>query len=360
MFGHKNSTSAGQARGPGQPKTDKEMLTNVQLQDRQRKHAVTGAVGCADAFVTAIQRLNDAVPFDGVQLVSNNLPRHRGSLPRALRADVDEHIVSLARKLAALVESTAAYCEDVEYYDVEQAASRVRAGNIRLLAARLVSGEKHLHLSGQALRTTVELCARLNEVITQRIATGSAGEEQERELLLANAILVYEIASFVADFIERFHMDGYGEIEKVYHEVWWKIDAERKNLASLRQRAKSAGLGEEATRKAMEEIREHEVALTVSEQAWTDYVGEQHRFNQGCLAQARQLLPIVQFRRDAALSRISVLSVLALTGMVKNMVNEMNAAALAVLDLEMVPLTPDRLHRLFGLGSPPVEIASAS
>ncbi len=63
----------------------------------------------------------------------------------------------------------------------------------------LVSAEKKVFISFESLRNTIELLSRVNVFILEKIdeSEKSKDEATERKMVLANALLVYELTDYV-------------------------------------------------------------------------------------------------------------------------------------------------------------------
>lgn len=95
--------------------------------------------------------------------------------------------------------------EFYDYHDREQAAAAFRAANTREFAIQLVSAEKVMNVSARSFRLLSEVLADVNRELLGRLPHVEG--EAERELLFANAVLVYETLDFMVRYLEAVDLD---------------------------------------------------------------------------------------------------------------------------------------------------------
>src|SRR5690606_1225024 len=97
-----------------------------------------------------------------------------------------------------IIEQVAANIEARKYQTVESEISEMRLSvNERSRVTALIGAEKRLQTSYGSLKTTVDVLTHMNDMILRRIAASerSGDRATERNLVLANAILVYELTN---------------------------------------------------------------------------------------------------------------------------------------------------------------------
>jgi hypothetical protein len=85
-------------------------------------------------------------------------------------------------------------------------------------ANALVHAEKRMHISYQALRIAVEYFSELNENLLASIDR-ERSTAREANLVLGNAITVFELTEFVIRYVERFRLDGHDDIHRLHREA---------------------------------------------------------------------------------------------------------------------------------------------
>lgn len=348
---------AGGNMQPGNPPSSEQMLANIRAnQDAVLNNATRAALEIAENFVPALAAVRRILPIDDVELISGKLSKHvrkRSALPRDLRQRVTQDVLNMRSTLAGLIEQTAQWIEYYEYSDVEQAAAQLPAANLRNRAARLIYSEKALHVSAQSLRITIELFVKMNEQIVSQVEVAPADITEERNLLLSNAVLVYEVADFVVNYIESYQTQGIGQLRSIQAEIAGQIRADRARVRNRVAEIEQLDLPDDLREEFRRECEENEKALQLASDTWAEYIGEEDDVAKSISEELARIAPMVRMRRDLAYDRIAVLSKSELTMLIKKSVQEIKAAAILTSNLRLAALTPARLNRLFGLDAPP-------
>jgi hypothetical protein len=344
---------------PNTPPSSEQMLAHVRAnQDVVLNNATRAALEIAENFVPALAAVRRLLPIDDVELISSQLSKYvrkRSVLPRDLQERVARDVLNMRSTLAGLIEQTAQWIEYYEYSDVEQMAAQLPAANLRNRAAKLISGEKALHVSAQSLRTTIELFVKMNEQIVAQVEATPADITEERNLLLSSAVLVYEVADFVVQYIESYQMRGIAELRSIQAEIMGQIRADRARVTKRVAEIEQIDLPDDLREGFRRECEENEKALQLAGNTWAEYIGEEDAVAKSITNELARIAPMVRMRRDLAYDRIAVLSKSELTMLIKKSVQEIKTAAILTSNLRLAALTPARLNRLFGLDAPPEE-----
>ncbi|MBL8930844.1 MAG: hypothetical protein JNL54_12025, partial [Kineosporiaceae bacterium] len=169
-----------------------------QVRDAQAKTIAWGTealLTVAGEFIPEMQAARTVLKladlgFTSVELARFFTAKQAKKLPRELTQGVYERIISYQSKVAGLIDWMAATIEFYDYHDREQAAAAFKAANTREFAIQLVSAEKAMNVSARSFRLLSEVLADVNRELLGRLPHVEG--EAERELLFANAVLVYE------------------------------------------------------------------------------------------------------------------------------------------------------------------------
>ena len=82
---------------------------------------------------------------------------------------------------------------------------------------------------------------------------------------MANAILVYELCDFVIEYIERFQIAGFNELQELRREEERSRQQFRQALETRKKQAQEFGISDTQRKSALEQIRLHEEALQKGE-----------------------------------------------------------------------------------------------
>jgi hypothetical protein len=230
----------------------------------------------------------------------------------------------------------------VEALEVSQ-ASMVEKRN----ASQLLDADRKVRVSCLALKLTIEAFADINQWIVERIESEGSQLEpgEERRLAFANAVLVYEVADFCLRTIDQFEFEGMGDLEKLHARQKKELARLRKESKTLQTQARSRGISEELRQRVEQDIANRESAITEIESSWENYMngfqGIDHQ-----LELIQKHLPSLRLVRDNARAQINVLSAVGVLQLAQNNVQALGDAAALANNLELAPLTAERVRSL--------------
>ena len=149
--------------------------------------------------VENLLRMREEKDIRDIDLLSCN--RRLRKLPDA---EVAAGIASLHGQMRELIGQVAHQIEERNYRSAEEAIREMEVSkHERLQALALIEADKALQVSCCSLKVTVEMFSQMNRWLLDRLSeSDSLPAEQERKMLLSNAILAYEITDFCIRFIE--------------------------------------------------------------------------------------------------------------------------------------------------------------
>lgn len=307
----------------------------------QRRAGLRAVEETLDHHVGALLTIRAHQPVDDTDLLSGG--RARNGVPPA----VEDEIERLHRRVRSIVEEIAQRIEDNNYRDTEAVVRSMplaRAQHDR--AVDLVHADKRMRISYQALRITVEYFGELNRDLLARIDRETA-PDRLANLVLGNAITVYEITQYVIDAIERFQLDGEGELQQVYAETKERLARLREEHRRLEQRAAASGVQADVGSRALESTRLRLVAIDECEREWDTYladVGELHSL----IGAVHGNLPTLEVIREDARLQIGVLQEIAMLRFLKVNADAVRGTVDTLQGFRLAKLTRSRLQKLFG------------
>jgi hypothetical protein len=267
-------------------------------------------------------------------------------LPPAVRDDIR----SIHGNIGHIISRVAESIENNSYRDSEEAIRRMPMGNFdQQRASRLVAADKAVHISYQSLRTTVEYFASLNEQILRQVDQ-ELDPEKEANMLLGNAILVYELSDYVISFIRSFEVFGVEEIEKFHAEIEQQISSISERQSELHDRLDGDDIEADVRENVREDNRNRGEALREFEAEWNRYRSEISALN-GTVAEVQSRLPTLEVIRENASLQVEVLQLIVLIRFLKQHTQAMKGAVDALKGFRLAPLTPNRVRCLLGIPS---------
>ncbi len=283
----------------------------------------------------------DIAPHD---LISSRIER-QSSLPLQMRQEIG----NLQGMIRHIIRKTAEHIENRRYQKWEGEIDKNYMAFEKERARKLIAAEKQVNISCQSLRLAVSQFTDLNRLILAQLADAEQSQNAPvvKQMLLANAILVYELCDFVIQFIENFQVSGINELRAVKTEVELAGMRFRQNLEEREKQAKEPGITEAQHNATMEQIKLYREALEKVEQEWNTYweqLEEVSKKPQVYIAK----LPGLRLKRSNAEDRIDFITLLQLHTLIGENLDALNLAVEDIDKLEMPRMTPERLRLLRG------------
>jgi hypothetical protein len=191
----------------------------------------------------------------------------------------------------------------------------------------------------------------MNDMILRRIAASERSDDRttERNLVLANAILVYELTDYVIQYVEHFQLEGVEEILQIQRSELKKLSELQKHQSHLRKRARASSTPDfrDTTLASIDALED---SMNVIRQEWESYTDEVKEM-QSRVGPIAQRLHDLKVLRDLAGMQIRVFEAAAAVGILKRNILALEDAMKGLEKLQLASLTPDRVRRLFYLGS---------
>jgi hypothetical protein len=247
-----------------------------------------------------------------------------------------------------VIVGVASLIEDRKYKSAEEAIGQMQLAYVdRQRAIALVQADKRLHISYQALKTTIEFFANLNQVIIAKISM-TPSPQMETEMVLGNAILVYELTDFVISYIEGFAVDGVADIVQLHEETKRKITDIRRQQTSLEQLVKSEAIDAAVRDQTLEDIASRAKSLNLLEQEWHVYIDSIQALDAE-IGSIRRKISTLEVIRENARIQIELIQAVAMLQFLKKNIGTIEATVLTLERIKLVSLSPNRVRRLLGI-----------
>jgi len=327
------------------PKKIKMPSTPEELLEAAEKEAGTQAMNMlVENHLDMIMSLRDSIDVDDTELLSNAV-RGNSRIDKAVKQD----IMNLHSKMSRLVNEIARRIEDEKYKVSEEAIDNLKlSAQQNNKVSSLIVADKKIHTSCQSLKVTVETFCEINKMIIQKLENPQGLERnQERDLVLTNALLVYEITDFTINFISTFQLMGLDEIGKIHKDMVTTVSRLKKEQQSLRSQAEDPEVEDFLREQVMSDIKHREESIDMLEKEWDSYM-ENIEELQNETGLVSKKIPNLKLIRDNAKAQINTLAAVAVLQIVKHNVQAIEATVLNLEKLELASLSADRVRRLLG------------
>jgi hypothetical protein len=314
--------------------------------EQAHHHAGVRAVArVMDRHINAVLNLRERLRLDDTDLLTASDGRS-SNVPR----EVSDEVARLQRDMRDIIEQIARRIEDNNYRDAEQAIQRMpMAYSERERATSLVHADKRMHISYQALRMTVEYFSELNQGILEKIDL-ERSHDREANMVLMNAIMIFELAEFVIGYVNQFRLEGEDDLNRLRRETKDRINEWRQEQQSLESRASRDDVEAAVRDQTLEDIRARAAAVDELEREWDRYLGEVAAVH-SMIGHVHSKVPTLEVIRDNARIQIGVMQLVAMLRFLKLNAEAVKGTIDTLKGFRLAPLSPNRVRRLIrGLG----------
>ncbi|MBM4283983.1 MAG: hypothetical protein FJ128_01870 [Deltaproteobacteria bacterium] len=227
----------------------------------------------------------------------------------------------------------------------------------RLRVNSLVSSVRNINKSIQKLKFTVETYVRCNKHIMSEFneCDKNVDFSKMKMLVLGNILLIYELSTYMINFLEKFRLDGIDDILNISQKELQKIDETMENLRKLIKDAESIGNEDSKVKEhVLANLNDREQSLIYFKDEWNNYVAgiEKVQDNVGSL---KKKLPTLNLIRNNAQNQLDFFEIMKIFGIVmvaeavKKNLETVEIVTLPLDEIELISLPPHRAQILLGL-----------
>jgi len=215
--------------------------------------------------------------------------------------------------------------------------------------AAILENERKMFISYSSLFIACKACCEVNKGLLRRIdgeRLGAKKEGNELELLLKNAIIVFETTSLIMGMIQEFQLKGLQEFQNLKVTVLKELAEAESNSQQNVFKANNPAIPpsqREETIGRHRGLMESAIHVRIQWQRFEDKIISMQQ-NAAALAQR---LPSLALTRDNARVQLDFLELVAVTQMMNQNIRDIEG--LTNLELTLAPLSPYDVCRLIGL-----------
>lgn len=325
---------------------------NSTMNDKLNTLAKRGAKQLHSALNQHLARvigLRKDIAVKDSQLVSDDLGRR---VP-LLRWHVRMKVNSLRSDMREIIREIANTYESERFDELASTLKQNKDLN-RLQSERgcsVLATERKLFISYNSLFFACRICAQLNDALIRDIDTvncQSMNRKVEMELLLRNALMVYEISSLMIEMISGFQLDGEAEFMKLQADVFKELEESEEFAHRIVLEASGSPLICESKRR--EAVR-REQAMTsnagIIRDEWRKFglAIDTMRAAAAALKIHRNMAEL-RLTRDMAKNQLDVLELVSVTQIMRD--NFQAICEMVSIDLKLAPLNSGDIWRLIG------------
>jgi hypothetical protein len=171
---------------------------------------------------------------------------------------------------------------------------------------------------------------------------------REANLVLGNAITVFELTEFVIRYVERFRLDGHDDIHRLHREAKVRLDAKRTEQQALARRASAPAIEADVREQILDVIRTRESAIGELEREWDKYLSEIDSMR-SAISEVYAKVPTLEVIRDNARLQIDVMQEVAVLRFLRLNADALKGTISTLQGFRLAPLSGSRVRRLIGV-----------
>ncbi len=289
-------------------------------------------------FLTNADNLTTALPF-------------REDIPEKYRARITQY----RERIKQIIFGVAAEIQDQKFKELD---SEVKSAGLSKFQERryikVRDAQKELHASYDAIRESLNYITEFNNYILKKIpeSTGT----KKTDLLLLNAIIIYELTDAIVDLIEDFQLRGKDTLRSINDQVQQELQDQHANDMELWKRA--SGGNEKVEMGVKRSIEERGKIREIVANKWNK-IWEQVGDLEKNISNAKGYLSTLRLIRDNAKGQINILEVIGITQIVESNIRNFQEIC-AVTNIELAPLSKEDVYGLIGRVEETQELTSQS
>lgn len=280
-------------------------------------------------------------------LVSDDLTKH---IP-AMRWYVKKRVANLRSELREIIWEIATGHEVSRFEPLRKDFETLNGVSKRHLerGTAILDSEQQMFISYHSVFFACKACSEVNKSMLSQIATlrhGNSKDGNELELLLKNAIIVFEVTSLIINMIQNFRLKGLEEFQTLRDSVFMELAEAESNSQLNVQKANHPAIPLQQKEETIIRDRNLKESANLVRLQWRMFEDQIFRMRQNAGSLADNL-PSLALTRDNAKVQLDFLELLAVTQMMNQNIQAIDG--LTNLELDLAPLSPYDVCRLIGL-----------
>jgi hypothetical protein len=164
-------------------------------------------------------------------------------------------------------------------------------------------------------------------------------------MMFGNAIMIFELASFVIDYIARFTLGGAAEVDRLHQETLRQVAKIRSDEEALAADALREGIEPAVREGILQDSRHRTAALDLFLDEWNRYVSDTKEFHKR-VEEVQNKIPTLELIRRNARIQLDVLELVAMLRFLRQNADAVRATVESMQGFKLAPLTPAKVRRL--------------
>jgi len=226
----------------------------------------------------------------------------------------------------------------------------------KLRVNSLVTSVQDINKSIQKIKFTVETFSRCNKYILKELnECAEKGDfAQSKTFVLGNMLLIYELANYLINFLEKFKLDGINDMLQLSQKELEKINTTMQAVQKLKIDANSPEIDAKVKEQVISNLNDREKSLELFREEWDKYIGGINDL-QSKVGSLTEKIPTLTLIRDNAQNQLDFFEIMKIFGIiiiaeaVRKNLDTLEIVTLPLDEIELISLPPHKVHTLLGL-----------
>ena len=269
---------------------------------------------------------------------------------------ISSKIRDYCSEMRLIIESTAAHIEKEKFETVEQAVEDIRVGIAeKRMLQDLLKAQQKVSFSFTTIDIATDIFLRINESLIDQLNNTSLSRESNKyyDLMLKNAIIIYEFTDFLINYLKNHSILGRDDIEKVKRAVEEKIEKSEENNKLIEEKIEAFKKDSEfekdseITEEATTEVKQSRSIAKMSRDRWSKF-DEKMAYLQDEFESIKKVIPELELKNLTAKARLYNLDIVMMIRSFKANIKLINKVA-DVKKFKLQPFSINDAKELLGI-----------
>lgn len=266
-------------------------------------------------------------------------------------------LADLKRKLDNIINEVAERVEKHRVVSYDDYIKRYELNAYdKLRVTSLVKSVQDINKSIQKIKFTVETFSRCNKYIVNELnECAEKGDfAQSKMFVLGNMLLIYELATYLINFLQEFKLDGVDDMMQLYQKELEKISTTMQALQKLKIDADSPEIDAKVKNQVISNLNDREKSLELFREEWDKYIAGINDL-QSKVGSLKDKIPTLKLIRDNAQNQLDFFELMKIFGIimiaeaVRKNLDTLEIVTLPLDEIELISLPPHKVQTLLGL-----------
>jgi len=262
-----------------------------------------------------------------------------------------DELSSISKNLRQNFYGTAKLIEEENFRSVGDVVKKINFSTFEKNRTNTIfNSQKKVHISYQSIIIAVQFFQEINRKLLDEIENCKFTNvpQTETDLLLKNALLVYELSKSIITLLQNFQLDGKETILTIHKQILEEIEKNKSDDKILQERCGSdEDISEHIKTQTLKSIDNREKMRNIVITQWNKFLSQLDKIENN-VNQIKRQINNMKLIRDNAKNQLGFLQIMTITQMIKDNLDAFQSL-LEIDNIPLAPITPEDLCRLLGI-----------